>query len=64
MYRFSSCFTDKSYHKKYNKEYTGITFNTLSLPCLNYYFYLFYKNGTFHPELLTPVSLADDGFSN
>src|SRR6202007_398738 len=64
---------DKSYHKKYKKIYTGITFNTLSLPCLNYYFDLFYKNGTkIVPsnisELLTPVGLAywlqDDGGHN
>jgi LAGLIDADG DNA endonuclease family len=66
----ASPFLDKSYHKKYDKIYTGITFKTLSLSCLNYYYDLFYKNGTkIVPnnisDLLNPLGLAywlqDDG---
>ncbi len=53
-----------------NKIYSSIAFKTYSLPCLNYYYELFYLNGTkIIPkniaELLTPRSLAiwicDDG---
>lgn len=53
-----------------NKIYSSIAFKTYSLPCLNYYYELFYKNGTkIVPsnieELLTPRVLAfwicDDG---
>ena len=53
-----------------NQIYSSIAFKTYSLPCLNYYYELFYLNGIkIIPkniaELLTPRSLAiwicDDG---
>lgn len=52
------------------KKYSTITFNTYSLPCLNYYYDLFYKDKVKSiplniGELLTPRGLAywamDDG---
>lgn len=66
----------KSYSQKPDKRtgeiYTQISFNTLSLPCFNYYYDLFYPKGQkIVPDniadLLTPLGLAywicDDGKS-
>ena len=46
-----------------NKVYSHIQYKTLNLPCLNYYYDLFYKNKKkVIPdnlmEIITPVSLA------
>lgn len=59
--------------KRNNKVNTSISFNTYSLPCLNYYYDLFYIDGVKTipdniGEFLTPVALAywsmDDGYKN
>lgn len=58
------------YHKKFKQFYSGYFFNTLTLPCFNYFRDLFYVDGfKIVPlniyDLLTPISLAfwimDDG---
>ncbi len=50
---------------------SGLRFNTMNLPCFNFYYDLFYKHGKKHIpfniiEYLTPISLAfwiqDDGY--
>ena len=58
------------FHKRNNKFYNSYLFKTLSFPCFNYYYDLFYPSGSkVVPlnigQLLTPISLAywamDDG---
>jgi len=70
IYVTNKPYIEKSYHKIQQKWYTRWTFKTLSFPCFNYYYDLFYINKikvvpSNIRNLLTPISLAywamDDG---